>query len=97
MSLHNFSNVSNDKVEGAWTKCLLYGKCVKSILRIEEMHFVRFWKRSIDTIDRHGMWQMLRVYGVWRKLLKAVQSFYVDSSQLAVCPDGNGCELVVSG
>ena len=24
------------------------------------------------------MWQMLRVYGVGRKLLKAVQSFYVD-------------------
>ena len=25
------------------------------------------------------MWQMLRVYGVGGKLLKAVQSFYVDS------------------
>ena len=24
------------------------------------------------------MWQMLRVYGVGEKLLKAVQSFYVD-------------------
>ena len=33
----------------------------------------------IDTIDRHGMWQMLRVYGVGGKLLKAVQNFYVDS------------------
>ena len=32
-----------------------------------------------DTIDRHGMWQMLKVYGVGRKLLKAVQSFYLDS------------------
>ena len=32
-----------------------------------------------DTIDRHGMWQLLRVYGVGGKLLKAVQSFYVDS------------------
>ena len=31
------------------------------------------------SIDRHGMWQMLRVYGVVGKLLKAVQSFYVDS------------------
>ena len=30
-------------------------------------------------MDRHGMWQMLRVYGVGGKLLKAVQSFYVDS------------------
>ena len=26
-----------------------------------------------------GMWQMLRVYEVGGKLLKAVQSFYVDS------------------
>ena len=26
-----------------------------------------------------GMWQMLRVYGVGGKLLKAMQSFYVDS------------------
>ena len=38
-----------------------------------------------DTIDRHGMWQMLSVYGVGRKLLKAVQSFYVDR---------NACVLV---
>ena len=30
-------------------------------------------------INQHGMWQMLRVYGVGRKLLKPVQSFYVDS------------------
>ena len=36
-------------------------------------------EKAYDTIDRHGMWQMLRVYGVGRKLLKAVQSFYVDS------------------
>ena len=27
------------------------------------------------------MWQMLRVYGVGGKLLKAVQSFYVDSRE----------------
>ena len=46
-----------------------------------------FWafmdlEKPYDTIDRHGMWQMLRVYGVGGKLLKAVQavqSFYVDS------------------
>ena len=36
-------------------------------------------EKAYDTIDRHGMWQMLRVYGVGGKLLKAVQSFYVDS------------------
>ena len=43
-----------------------------------------FWafidlEKAYDTIDRHGMWQMLRVYGVGGKLLKAVLSFYVDS------------------
>ena len=43
-----------------------------------------FWafmdlEKAYDTIDRHGMWQMMRVYGVGGKLLKAVQSFYVDS------------------
>ena len=40
-----------------------------------------FWafidlEKSYDSIDRHGMWQMLRAYGVRGKLLKAVQSFY---------------------
>ena len=34
---------------------------------------------AYDTIGRHGMWQMLRVYGVGGKLLNAVQNFYVDS------------------
>ena len=43
-----------------------------------------FWafmnlEKAYDTIDRHSMWQMLRVYRVGGKLLKAVQSFYVDS------------------
>ena len=42
-----------------------------------------FWafmdlEKAYDTIDWHGMWQMIRVYG-GEKLLKAVQSFYVDS------------------
>ena len=36
-------------------------------------------EKAYDTIDRHGMWQMLRVYGVGGELLKAVQSFYADS------------------
>ena len=43
-----------------------------------------FWafmdlEKANDTIDRHVMLQMLRVYGVGGKLFKAVQSFYVDS------------------
>ena len=36
-------------------------------------------EKAYDTIDRHGMWQMLRVYGVGGTLSQAVQSFYVDS------------------
>ena len=41
-----------------------------------------FWafmdlEKAYHTIYRY-MWQMLRVYGVGGKLLKAVQSFYVD-------------------
>ena len=36
-------------------------------------------EKAYDTIDRHGMWQILRVYGVRLKLFKSVQSFYVDS------------------
>ena len=44
-----------------------------------------FWmfmdlKKASGTIDRHGMWQMLRLYGVGGKLLKALESFYKDSS-----------------
>ena len=43
-----------------------------------------FWafmnlENAYDTIVRNGMWQILRVYGVGGKLMKAVQSFYVDS------------------
>ena len=36
-------------------------------------------EKAYDTVDRHGVWQMLSVYGVEGKLMKAVQSFYVDS------------------
>ena len=36
-------------------------------------------EKAYDIIDQHVMWQMLRVYGVGGKLLKAVQSFYIDS------------------
>ena len=42
-----------------------------------------FWafmdlEKVSDTIDRHGAWQMLIVYRVGGKLLKAVHNFYVD-------------------
>ena len=51
-----------------------------------------FWafmdlEKAIDTIDRHGMWQMLRVYGVGGKLLKAVKSFYVGRACVRVGND----------
>ena len=43
-----------------------------------------FWafmdlEKAYDTIDRHDIWQMLRVCGVEGKLFKAVPSFYVYS------------------
>ena len=39
-----------------------------------------FWafmdlQKADDTIDRHGMWQMLRVYGVGGNLLKQCRVF----------------------
>ena len=37
--------------------------------------------KACDKIDRQGMWQMLTVYGVGGKLLKAMQNFYVDSME----------------
>ena len=37
------------------------------------------FRKEYGAVYRHGMWQMLRVYGVEEKLLKAMQSFYVDS------------------
>ena len=54
---------------------------MKSISQMEKMYSGLLWilKRPIDTINQHGMWQMIRVYGVRGKLLKAVQSFDVDS------------------
>ena len=36
-------------------------------------------EKAYDTIDRHGMWQMLRLYVVGGKLLTVVQSFHKDS------------------
>ena len=36
-------------------------------------------EKAYDTIVRHGMLQMLRVYGVGGKLLKVAQRFYVYS------------------
>ena len=56
--------------------------CVFAVRQLCEKYLANgkdvFWafmdlEKAYVTIDRHGMWQMLRVYGVGRKLLKAVQ------------------------
>ena len=62
--------------------------CMFAVRQVFENYLVNredvFWafmdlEKTYDTIDRHGMWQMQRVYGVGGKLLKAVQSFYIDN------------------
>ena len=63
------------RIEVAFIKCLL---CEKYQANGKDV----FWafmdlKNAYDTIDRHGKRQMLRVYGVGGKLLKAVQSCLV--------------------
>ena len=49
---------------------------MKSISQMGKMYFGRL---CICKRPMHGISQMLRAYGVGGKLLKAVQSFYVDS------------------
>ena len=53
---------------------------MKSIERVGNVWFSLFvdLEKAFVNIDRHGMLQMLRVYGVGGKLLTAVQSFNVD-------------------
>ena len=51
-------------------------------------------EKIYDTIHRHGMWQMLRVYGVAGKLLKALQSFYVDS-RVCIWEGNDASELIL--
>ena len=58
--------------------------CEKCLANVKNV----FWafmdlEKAYDTIDRHGMRQMLRVCGVGGKLLKAVHSFYVDSRRVS--------------
>ena len=53
-------------------------------------------EKEYDTIDLHGMWQIQKVYGVGGKLLKAVQSFYVDSRAcVRVINDVSGFRLML--
>ena len=55
---------------GLWKESCKWERCILGVMDLE---------KAYDTIDRHGMWQMLRVYGVGGKLLKPVECFYVDS------------------
>ena len=47
--------------------------CEKYITNWKDV-FWAFWdfEKTYDTIDPHGIWLMLRVYGVEGKLMKAV-------------------------
>ena len=52
-------------------------------------------EKAYDKIDQRGMLQMLGVYGVGEKFMKAVWRFYVDSRACVSregCPSREGCE-----
>ncbi len=36
-------------------------------------------EKAYDRIDREALWKVLRLYGVGRRLLNVVKSFYVNS------------------
>ena len=38
-------------------------------------------EKAFVRVDRYALWQVLRLYGVGGKLLKAVKSFYVDRNE----------------
>ena len=54
------------RVESRSTKCLLKGWCMNSIIvaigKDVFRSFIEF-EKAHDTIDEHGMYQMLRLYG----------------------------------
>ena len=67
----------------------MHGQSVCRIRQVCEKYLANgkdiFWaffdlEKAYETIDLHGMWHMLRVYGDGGKLLKAVQNFYIDST-----------------
>ena len=53
--------------------------CGKYLAKTKDVFWALMDLEKTSTINRHGMWQMLRVYGIGGKLLKALQGFYVDS------------------
>ena len=63
-----------------WKVSIKWERCILDIYVIGKF----IW----SLINQHSMCQMLRVYGVGRKLLKAAHSYYIDC--------GKWCEWVVS-
>ena len=54
--------------------------CEKCLANWNDIFWVFMdFEKAYDTIDRHGMWLMLRVHEVGGNIFKAVQSFYADS------------------
>ena len=64
---------------GFWQGRAVYSRgCIDQVFAVRQVcenHLANgkdvFWafmdlKKAYDTVDRHGMWQMLRVYGVHR-------------------------------
>ena len=49
--------------------------CVKYLVNGKDVFWVSMDLEKAYDIDQHGMWQMLRLYGVGRKLLKVVGRF----------------------
>ena len=80
------------RVGDAWTKCFAVRQvCEKYLANGKDVFWAFMDLEKPDTIDRHSTWQMIIVYGVGGKLLKAVQSFYVDSRACVQGADSQTC------
>ena len=53
--------------------------CEKYLANEDVFYEFMDMEKTYDKIDRHGMWQMLRVYGDGGILLKTLKCFYIDS------------------
>ena len=54
--------------------------CEKYLAKGKDVFFAFMdLEKAYDRVDRKAMWDVLRLYGVGGKLLRAVQSFYVNS------------------
>ena len=69
------------RVEDTWTKVFAIRQVCEKYLANGKDVFWAFMdlEKECDMIDQHGMWQMLRVYGVGGQLMKAVLSFLIES------------------